>query len=100
MTNIEPQITEQVANDLYDVLAAHAGATDYQRENFVSVQSRERCVEYRFGGALGFGGKFWRNDGRWCVNAYREDETAGRMAQINATNIALGELRASLADGA
>jgi hypothetical protein len=94
----EPVITEQVARDIYNILAAYAGATDYRRENFVHVQSRGECSEYRFIGNLGSGGKFWRNDDRWYVNAYFEDMggPSARDIIIEGTNVALAALRASL----
>jgi hypothetical protein len=60
------------------------------------VQTDGYCAEYRFQGDLGFGGKFWRNDGRWYVSAYPEDVKARpeRAGIIEATNAALAELQA------
>lgn len=53
------------------------------------------CMEYRFCGELGFGGKF-RNNGN-CnntpyVDCYRESETPARLAMIEAANRRLAEL--------
>lgn len=57
------------------------------------LQAHGHLSEYRFIGSLGFGGKFWRNNGRWYVTAYREDLTPERQAVIDATNAALTALK-------
>ena len=51
-------------------------------------------VEYRFCGALGFGGKFRYDpfDNRWYVDCYREDETPERLAMIEQANRRLADL--------
>lgn len=53
------------------------------------------CNEYRFCGALGFGGKF-RNNGNNnntpYVDCYQEDETPERRAMIERANRRLAEL--------
>jgi hypothetical protein len=85
--------TADQANAIWDVLVEHAGAVEDQREQFVSVQTYSHCAEYRFGGELGFGGKFWSQ--RWDVTCYSEDQTAERQAIIAATNAALAALRGS-----
>lgn len=60
------------------------------------ISHREHeCREYRFIGALGFGGKF-RNNGN-CdntphVDCYAEHETPKRLAMIEAANRRLAEL--------
>lgn len=91
-----PKMTEELATELFDTLVAHAGATERWRDDFVfhQVNDDEVCIEYRFQGALGFGGKFWRypssNGQGWYVNAYHEDESRpGVREAIDATNIAL-----------
>lgn len=53
------------------------------------------CREYRFCGALGFGGKFRNNgnrDGIPYVDCYLEDETPARRTMIEAANRRLHEL--------
>lgn len=53
------------------------------------------CNEYRFCGALGFGGKFCNNgnrDNTPYVDCYREDETPARLQMIEAANKRLAEL--------
>lgn len=47
------------------------------------------CREYRFMGALGFGGKFRNNgnhDNTPHVDCYREDETPARLKMIETAN--------------
>lgn len=91
-------MTVETANRAYNALVAHAGATEAAREDFVYHQTREWMSEYRFGGALGSGGKFWRNSGFrpngewgeiWYVNAYSEDMTPRRRNVIARTDAAL-----------
>lgn len=83
-----------VAKDIYDILIAHAGASDSDmaRMQFDAAAS-SGITEYRFGGKLGFGGKFWINSGRWYVNCYPEDETPAKRAIIEATNAQLTALK-------
>jgi hypothetical protein len=53
------------------------------------------CREYRFGGELGFGGKFRNNgnhDNTPYVDCYSEDETPARLAMIERANKRLAEL--------
>ena len=83
-----------LANHLYDVLVTFAGAPDkgLTREMFVNWfggQYQDFSREFRFQGSLGFGGKFWRNDGRFYVNCYNEDETPERLKTIERVNDAL-----------
>lgn len=48
--------------------------------------------EFRFQGALGFGGKVYFRDGKWGVYYYPEDRTAERDAICERTNAALAKL--------
>ena len=66
--------TEAEANEVFDILVAECKAPESQRDQFVYHQTKEVVREWRFGGLLGFGGKFWRNDDRCYVNYYPEDE--------------------------
>lgn len=63
----------------YNILVEDAGAQKDPREKEAFVraytQIEHPTSEYRFQGVLGFGGKFWRNDGRFYVSCYREDRT-------------------------
>ncbi len=96
-------LSESDAAAIWQVLVDHAGASrePFDADNFIHHQTRDVQREWRFIGALGFGGKFRRSpqrisDGqreRWYVDCYREDETPERLAVIEATNEALAELR-------
>jgi hypothetical protein len=81
-------LTEAMANEVYDVLVKEAGAPESMRRSFLQAQMDETCPcrEYRFCGELGFGGKFWANDGRMYVTCYREDETKKRARIIERVN--------------
>ena len=86
----------------YDILEVECHARAEARDEFVENLShmlagmRDRPgsggVEYRFFGSLGAGGKFWVNNGRVYVNAYREDETPARVAAIDRANARLAQL--------
>lgn len=84
-------MTTDAANAVYDILVS-AGAIERDRESFVLNQTNHHIVEWRFMGALGFGGKFWRSNGRWYVTCYSEDRTPARDALIDATNNKLAAL--------
>ena len=67
-----------------------------------SIIGKERATrEYRFQGALGFGGKF-RNNGNHentpYVDCYQEDETPARNAMIAAANKRLAALFNSVSE--
>jgi hypothetical protein len=49
--------------------------------------------EYRFMGALGFGGKFYNDHFSWRVGTYREDATPAKNEMIRRANVRLAELR-------
>jgi len=83
---------------VYDVLVQHCGARDDdQRAWFIEgVQRQQEAglgpVEWRFMGALGFGGKFRIAHGRVYVDCYPEDETNERRGRIAVANHLLAEL--------
>jgi hypothetical protein len=52
-------------------------------------------LEYRFMGALGWGGKLHMDGDRLYVTCYRENETPERLAMIERANRRLAELVAS-----
>jgi hypothetical protein len=95
-------LTADQLNDAYDILEQECGARASGRDEFVEgvtqslVERRERSwqggIEYRFMGNLGFGGKFWINNGRVYVNAYRENETPKILASIERANARLEAL--------
>lgn len=89
-------MTEEFAHKVYDVLVEECGASadPDARGDFAYHQSSDtdfKGHEYRFMGALGFGGKFWTvprmtNFPGWYVNCYSEDETPKRRAMIERAN--------------
>ena len=90
------RLSPEQATQAYAALVAHAGARPNQDdiEGFVYELTRQHPTnEYRFGGALGFGGKF--RFPRMSVDCYPEDETPARLGMIAACNEALAELRDS-----
>lgn len=91
-------LSPEAANAIYDVLVEHAGEIEdeWSRETFVHAQTSRHCHEYRFMGALGFGGKFWREDfqRQWRVNCYAENENERTRKIIAETNKALDEVYA------
>ena len=83
-------LTEQQANDVYDILVNTAGAHESMREPFVYEFSKEdHTREWRFGGKLGYGGKFRMNGNGVYVDCYLEDETKETIAIVETTNALL-----------
>lgn len=80
------EITEAQAEHIFDLLVEHAGAHEFDRKQFLCAQIERDCREFRFCGVLGFGGKFWNNNGRLYINCYNEDETPKRKRTINKVN--------------
>lgn len=90
-------MTKDEANAVYDILVRECGAAEGNdrscpgRGHFVGEFTRDRHTdEYRFQGALGFGGKFYPRDMR--VSCYREDETPERREMVRWANAALRAL--------
>lgn len=96
-------ITEVQARAIRTILHEECGCRIDDRETEVFVRSIKAeasnqdnvCHEYRFCGALGFGGKF-RNNGNNenipYVDCYREDETPERRKMIAKANKRLADL--------
>lgn len=85
-------ITAEQAERVWVILEEYAGASRSTRDEFMYAATVAGITEFRFGGLLGFGGKFWINCGRWYVNCYREDELPSRLMLIAAINEKLEEL--------
>lgn len=67
---MKPEYADKVWTILVEDIAAH----EPDREQFVRWAAKvDSGNEWRFQGSLGFGGKFWKNAGRWYVNCYPED---------------------------
>ncbi len=84
-------MTEETASEVFDILVAHAGASEWMRDEFV-YHLTHGCKEFRFQGSLGFGGKLYVERDGLRVSCYREDETPARIEAIEKTNAALAAL--------
>lgn len=73
-------------NAVFTVLVEECGASESMREHFVYDHEQRRISEWRFGGSLGYGGKFWDNGGRYYVSCYPEDEKRVSMECIEKAN--------------
>ena len=78
-------------NEVYDILVRHAGASDRPRNRDMFIWSQP-TPEFRFGGLLGFGGKFWVNNGKVYISCYIENSDDEKRAIIEETNAALRAL--------
>lgn len=86
---------QEIFEKAYDILVHYAKAPrdDHYKDTFVSYfTERPLAYEWRFGGLLGFGGKFWRNDNRYYVSCYPEDRTSNRTVVMAEVNRLLAEL--------
>lgn len=83
-------MTKEDAHAVYDILVEECGALEDERERFVRYHAKldpdSSPTEWRFQGDLGFGGKFWRNNGRWYVNCYPESRNDERNEMIHKAN--------------
>jgi len=79
-------LTAQLA---WNILEEYCGATG--RDAFIRLVTTEDIEEYRFGGLLGFGGKFWPK--QWRVSYYPEDETPEMAEAAHKANEALASLQ-------
>lgn len=89
---INKELSPELANRVYDILVKVCGASEMMREAFVLTETTEHCHEWRFGGKIGFGGKFWNTNGRLYVNCYNEDETRERKRIVGEANKLLAAL--------
>lgn len=79
---------------IYDVLVEECGAHDDAGhvERAMFAHHFPECIEYRFQGDLGRGGKVWANNGDLYVTCYPEDETSERLTMIEQANARLAPL--------
>ena len=82
-----------LAHWIYDLLVREAEARENHRDAFVHYVCESDHAEWRFGGKLGGGGKFWSSDERYYVSCYREDETPERAAIVQRVNATLERVR-------
>lgn len=89
-----------VGMQVYEILRQEVGRSITGEEDFI-FWFEDTCDmnrEFRFGGKLGFGGKFYRSGTRWYISCYREDETPEREAIIERTNARLEAFREEVLD--
>ena len=81
-------MTREKADKVYDVLVRMGGADEMMRESFVhhhlGERGRDICNEWRFGGKLGFGGKY--RSVYNAVDCYSEDSNSRVMSLIESIN--------------
>jgi hypothetical protein len=84
-------LTDKSLDAVFDILVEECGASSVMREEF--KLNWPECIEYRFQGLLGFGGKVWAGTvGRPpYVSCYLEDRTPKRDEMIQAANQRLFE---------
>lgn len=87
---LTPQRAYPVPGEVWTILVEEAGAVESDRPAF--VHHWPACVEYRFVGKLGMGGKVWANMGDVYVTCYPEDHTREREQIIAACNGRLAAL--------
>jgi hypothetical protein len=89
-------LTREQASAIYDVLVQRCKADnrDREKENFIYSHAEREFTphEWRFGGVLGFGGKFWNTESRWYVSAYNENIDAETRLIIAETNEVLQKM--------
>ncbi len=78
----------EIADRVYNILVTNLGAPEHVRSEFLYHWG---TPEFRFGGLLGLGGKFWYPHFR--VSCYPEDSTPGLQVLIKEANRLLGELK-------
>jgi hypothetical protein len=91
------QWTDADLEKVWEILVRCCGAREHDREDFLRSARdhvrKERSLEYRFIGNLGFGGKVWIE--KWWpprVSFYPEDTTTKRIEAMVAANDELGNL--------
>ena len=88
-------ITFDIASSIVDILIEHCGVAANRRKTIVEDLMWNDFVEYRFGGALGNGGKLYNDDyreSRLRVGCYSEDRTSEIDLMIQVANTKLSEL--------
>lgn len=88
-------INFEYANKIYDVLVEECSAINgwddhpmEERHSFCRYLAEDSYGyhEWRFGGLLGYGGKFKNSGHHWYVDCYSEDETPEHLVMIEKAN--------------
>lgn len=89
-------IPADIADRIYSILVETCGASSnsHDRDSFIYNHTKTEYTsqEFRFGGWLGFGGKFRNHGNFWSVDCYREDESAVTLLMIDNANTKLQAL--------
>jgi hypothetical protein len=87
------QLSHCFANKVYDILVAHAGAFENNRQCFVYSHCEDEypCGEFRFGGHFGFGGKYRSTTNK--IDYYQENHTKKLDKLQEKVNKLLGEIK-------
>ena len=88
-------VSERQANAIYTVLVNEAGAREEYRPKFVSYLASDEAYEFRFCGALGFGGKCKVDAHRKpsvYVDYYYEDGDQERDQMVHRCNSMIKEI--------
>jgi hypothetical protein len=89
------KLTTELANALYDIAVEECGAREDNRAEFLryvlgdATDYDQKRFEYRFQGALGFGGKLYidfRYEDYCKISCYSEDRNEVRNAMIQKAN--------------
>lgn len=85
-------MTKNKARKVYDILVQLGRANQSNREGFIfhHTESNSECTEWRFQGAFGFGGKYWRDSNK--ITCYPEDETPELIELMDKINFKLSEI--------
>lgn len=100
--NLHPHdepFSEETASKIWDLLVLECGALETDRDGFISYVTQrpsKELVEWRFQGAIGFGGKIHFGRNRWSVSCYREEENPYVNLMIAEANHRLQLLHVSL----
>lgn len=79
-------LTDEQANELYDLLVAECGASKDQQDRETFVQQINSTTEYRCCFKFGFGGKIYRTSDRLYIGAYPEDLTPQLLKALQVAN--------------
>lgn len=90
---LEKKLTLNQANQVYDILVKMGSASESMRDSFIyyNCESEDGCSEWRFGGKLGFGGKYRVQYNK--VDCWSEDETPSILNLITEINNELSKLK-------
>jgi hypothetical protein len=75
-----------VADRIYTLLVAYAGASESRRKEFVTAHTDEALSTYTFHSILGFTGYFRREPQSWFVEIGREPVSEFRLWCISEAN--------------